>query len=105
MNILPKQKTAGQLFHSEDNYIQFGSQTIALAGRDIPEMTRKCNYLIVCRGYMGNIEELTDRFKPDTIILSHDLHIRRSQNYRKECTELEIPVIDMREQRWSVGPH
>ncbi len=105
MNILPKQKTAGQLFQSEDNYIQFGSQTIALAGRDIPERTRKCNYIIVCRGYMGNIEELTDRFQPDTIILSHDLHIRRSQNYRKECTELEIPVIDMREQGWSVGAH
>ena len=60
------------------------------------------NYALVCRGFRGDILELYDTIKPDTIILSNDLHPKRRNRYHNECDAAGIPVLST--QKKTIAP-
>lgn len=57
------------------------------------------NYALVCRGFRGDILELYDTIKPDTIILSNDLHPKRRNRYHNECEVAGIPVLSIQKKQ------
>ena len=93
-------KRAG--FYVKDNCLQFGNKNIVIVSRKVPNIVRKANYMLVCRGYGGDLVTLTTHFKPDTVILSCDLHHKRALRYEMECSDLNIPIINLSESKWSL---
>lgn len=59
----------------------------------------KCDYLLVCRGFRGEITEVTTKWNPDTVILSSDLNPIRAARYRMESGR---PVVDLREHPFQI---
>lgn len=57
------------------------------------------DYLVVCRGFRGDIKRLADALRPDTIILSYDVSPVRAARYKSETV---IPVVDLREGSFAV---
>lgn len=53
-------------------------------------------YAMVCRGFTGNIIDIHNTIKPDSIILSYDLHRKRSKRYYDECVSNSIAVKSRR---------
>ena len=89
-------KRSGFIF--EDNYLKFGSKNIAIISRKTPKIIRNnIDYLLVCRGFQGDILDIASQFDPDTIILSNDLHYKRAERYKLLCDSFKIPLINIRE--------
>ncbi|MDE5745909.1 MAG: competence protein ComEC family protein [Paramuribaculum sp.] len=59
------------------------------------------DYILVCRGYRGTIENLSSKYNCKNIILSGDLHPKRLANYIKECGSMAIPYTSLRNQAFS----
>lgn len=53
-------------------------------------------YLLVCQGFSSDIIELYNMIKPDTILLSNDLHIKRHNSYADTCEANDINYISLR---------
>ena len=64
---------------------------------DLRPIEAKPDYALVCRGFTGDIVDVYNTINPDTIILSYDLHPRRSSRYYNECREDSIAVITHRD--------
>ena len=64
---------------------------------DLRPIEAKPDYALVCRGFTGDIVDVYNTINPDTIILSYDLHPRRSSRYYNECREDSIAVITRRD--------
>lgn len=64
---------------------------------DLRPIKAKPDYALVCRSFTGNIIDVYNTICPDTIILSYDLHPRRSNRYYNECLLDSIPVITRRD--------
>lgn len=92
-----------QGFSIIDNYLSFGDKKIAVVSRKKPIEKRQVDYLLICRGYYGHIDDIIAEFKPDTVILSYDLHQKRAYHYKLDCVELNVPIVDLREHPWSIG--
>lgn len=56
------------------------------------------NYLIVTKGYYGNIKNLTNSYKFDKIILSGDIYYKRIPLLKNECDSLGIQCHIITEQ-------
>ena len=63
---------------------------------DLRPLATKPQYALICRGFTGDITEVSHIINPDTIILSNDLHLRRNKRYFLECQQSHIPVINHR---------
>lgn len=92
----------GPGFTIQNGVLHWGSTTLAIANGAF-RFAGSADYVIVCRGYRGNIGALLDCVSADTVILSHDLHPRRRANYLEECSRLGEAVIDMGQRGWSLG--
>lgn len=57
------------------------------------------DYLIICRGFKGDVKDLVDKCNIDTLILSADLHPKRLSRYLQNCKELQQPVISLRDNK------
>lgn len=64
---------------------------------DVSSYNIKPQYAIVCRGFKGNIYDVYNTLKPDTIILSRDLHKKRMARYIDSCEIHNIPYLSLRE--------
>ncbi len=49
------------------------------------------DYLVICRGFRGDIMEVIRQVHPDSVILSSDLHPRRARRYEQQLVSLHIP--------------
>ena len=91
------------------NHIRFGNHSILLFNGQtnsyhIPSGIKHIDYAIVCRGYRGdNLAGIIKDFRPDTLILSSDLHPKRSKRYLDECKQIGQAAIDMRSSNWNIG--
>lgn len=54
------------------------------------------DYAVVCRGFRGDIAEVAYKVRPDTILLSADLNLRRHDRYARELAALGIPYRSLR---------
>ncbi|MDE6860800.1 MAG: ComEC/Rec2 family competence protein [Duncaniella sp.] len=59
---------------------------IANSSRKMPEHPSKIDYAVVCRGFKGDITDFARTMRPDTLVLSADIHKRRNDRYAKELT-------------------
>ena len=57
---------------------------------------RPPDYLVVCRGFRGDISSLVSTVKPDTVLLSGDLNRRRHDRYLAELSSASVPVRSLR---------
>ncbi len=55
------------------------------------------DYLYISNGYNGNITELTSLFHIHTVILDSSLPAYRSNSLKKECGQLAIPYISIKD--------
>ena len=55
------------------------------------------DYAIVCRGFRGNVLDAHRRLKPDSIMLSADLHVRRHDRYLDSLQRYDIPHRSLRQ--------
>ena len=56
------------------------------------------NYMYLCKGYNGRLEELTGLFSPSCILLDASLSDDRKQLFRKECERLHLHFITLSEE-------
>lgn len=59
--------------------------------------SRSPDYLVVCRGFRGDIVSLARKISPDTVILGGDLNRRRHDRYLRELITESIPVRSLRD--------
>lgn len=87
-----------------DRLITFGSKKLALlSGKRDTIPSGKINYLVVSKGYRGNISTIKEKYRPDTVIISADIHPKRAIRYADECRESGQPFILARQHPWSIG--
>ncbi len=55
------------------------------------------DYLYICRGYKGNIEELLAMFDTKKIVLDSSLSQWRKDRYKTSCDSLNIPFVSIEE--------
>lgn len=85
--------------------LTFGNKNIAILTDSIEFKKRHTDYALICRGYRGSIPDIVNGLRPDSIILSHDLHPRRAQRYEMECKQAGVPVINLRQRPWNLSIH
>lgn len=55
------------------------------------------DYLYLCRGYTGSLQNLSDKFQIKCLVLDASLTSYRRTTYREECKQMNIPFIDLSE--------
>nr|MDE7025890.1 ComEC/Rec2 family competence protein [Paramuribaculum sp.] len=80
-------------------WLDTGLRFIALISHDslLRKPPKQVSHALICRGYRGNIKNLNNILRPDSIVLSYDLHPKRAKRYETECDSLKIPYRNMRE--------
>lgn len=83
----------------KDRIIAVGNDVMIVIDDDSDVMSYniKPRYAIVCRGFKGNIIDVYNTLKPDTIILSRDIHKKRMARYIDSCEIHNIPFLSLRE--------
>ncbi len=72
--------------------VTFASKRIAMINSDIlPANTDSVDYMIVCRGFHGDILDLIDVMACDTVLLGTDLNGIRRRRYLEELHDYSIP--------------
>lgn len=79
-------------------------QSISLLWGRPDRLPATTDYLIICRGTTADIPTILRYCKPDTILLSYDLHIKRAKRYCSECRDAGVPYKSMRESGWKLSP-
>jgi hypothetical protein len=51
----------------------------------------------MCRGFKGDIIDVAEIIRADSILLSYDLHPRRHNRYLDECEAKKIPCRSLRD--------
>lgn len=80
--------------------IAFPAFSMAIVS-SVPIQTTDVDYAVICRGFSSSIDEVMDCYRPDTIILSRDLHPRTLSRLKEDCAQRDIPYISLRERPWS----
>ncbi|MDE6049049.1 MAG: ComEC/Rec2 family competence protein [Paramuribaculum sp.] len=82
--------------------ITIGTKRVIVADSNpsIPAGTA-VDYILVCRGYRGDIESLVSKYTCKNIILSGDLHPKRLAKYIEECRLMAIPYTSLRNQAFN----
>lgn len=65
---------------------------VIINGNDVQSDELTADYLVVCRGFKGDIIELTDAVKCDTVLLGTDINARRRRRYETELVGVGRPV-------------
>lgn len=69
-----------------------GDRWVVLHDNDTHTVLRRPHYLLICRGFSGNVVKVANAILPDTVVLGSDLHARRCRRYAKELKEAGIPT-------------
>lgn len=84
-----------------DNFVAAHGHTFLFAYSDAHSRSKtqpvKPDYLIVCRGFRGDVCALASAVGPDTVMLGYDLNLRRHDRYMRELTAAGYPVRSLRD--------
>lgn len=73
--------------------LQLGDDSWVIIRDDSPKsVISHPDYLLICRGFSGDIVKVAHSVSPDSVILSSDIHPRRAHRYLKELRHADIPV-------------
>lgn len=83
-----------------DNIVAAHGHTFLFAYNDAHALPQphhiKPDYLVVCRGFRGDVCALASSIAPDSILLGYDLNLRRHDRYLRELTAAGYPVRSLR---------
>ncbi|MDE7407564.1 MAG: hypothetical protein K2M76_04005, partial [Muribaculaceae bacterium] len=76
---------------SKGRLVRFRDKTMILVqtDADVRPYGRRPDYVIVCRGYKGRIEDVWRIIGPDSLLLSADLNLRRHDRYMNELKQID----------------
>lgn len=79
-------------------WLRYGHRFYAVISNDtlLTRTKKHVDYALICRGFRGNMTNVANVLHPDSIILSYDLHPKRTTRYKIECDSLGIPCRAMR---------
>ena len=90
--IVASDTVSSDKFRRNGNKISFnGTNYHFISTNDIENSDETTDYVIVCRGFSGDIMTIARRLQPDTILLSSDLHPRRHNRYIDSLVKHQIP--------------
>lgn len=97
--IVVPQKFTSKNITRNGSLIRINTDIIAIVSdkTDLVSYKIKPKYALVCKGYNGEIEDISNTIKPDTILLSKDLHKKRISRYINSCKVNNIPYVSLRE--------
>ncbi|MBD5251689.1 MAG: ComEC/Rec2 family competence protein [Bacteroides sp.] len=81
------------------DYVLARGLTFLFVSSDMIDRGAYCrppDYLVVCRGFRGDISSLVSTVKPDTVLLSGDLNRHRHDRYLAELSSASVPVRSLR---------
>ncbi|MDE7388437.1 MAG: hypothetical protein K2M97_04200, partial [Muribaculaceae bacterium] len=96
LTLLPDTVDDSDFIRRRDNMLAIGATRFAILNGDrSPESSWRVDYLIVARGFKGDIIAAYGEFAPDSaIILSSSLNLRRRERYVSELDSAHItPLI------------
>lgn len=73
-----------------------GKKIMFIHGNRVAAPKGKVDYMVVCRGFRGDIVALKETIPADTILLSRDLDVRRHNRYETQLSEQGIPFRSLR---------
>ncbi len=81
------------------NYTIIGNDIFYIVAENILlyDKSLKVKYLLICKGFSDDIVTLYNTIKPDTVLLSNDLHIKRHNKYVDSCKTHNISFISLRD--------
>lgn len=88
-------------YSQTDGILDIGGTSLAIIAerRSLDTIRRHIDYAIVSSRFRGDIAEVEQLVRPDTIVLGRDLSMGRSERFKAAAT---VPVIDLRRQRLSL---
>lgn len=90
LRIAPDSLTLGNITRI-DNMLRYRDKTYQFVHNDRLEPNKHVDYVVVCRGFKGDILDIARTLSPDTILLSNDLHPRRHNRYLDSLQLHAIP--------------
>lgn len=90
-------------FVRQNDLLVFGSKRVFMVYDDRwnyrrSESPLRIDYLYLCKGYNGRLEQLTATFRIDHLILDSSLSDYRRKAFQEECDALRIPCTSLSEQ-------
>lgn len=79
-----------------DNVVSFHGTRLQFVSSGRQYLVDSLHYLVVCRGVRGDIVSLASRLRPDSVMLSSDLTLRRHDRYCAELANAGIPYRSLR---------
>ncbi|MDE6171090.1 MAG: hypothetical protein K2F68_08030, partial [Duncaniella sp.] len=79
-----------------DNVVSFHGTRLQFVSSGRQYLVDSLHYLVVCRGFRGDIVSLASRLRPDSVMLSSDLTLRRHDRYCAELANAGIPYRSLR---------
>ncbi len=81
-----------------DDFIQYHNKRICVVNNNrwrkmIVETPLPIDYLYICKGYNGCVEELLHLFSPQQIVIDGAVSTYRQNTYEDECSRLNIPFL------------
>lgn len=88
-----EQHHKGLGWENDDRIIAFGKQTLAIinSNTDCRPAPLKINYAIIGQGYKGDIMELIEILKPDSLLLGTDVNPRRRKKMENLLRQNKVP--------------
>lgn len=105
IKIITTMEYAAPGFRYSHGNLTFGNKNIAILTGRVGFKKLHTDYALICRGYRGSIPGIVNMLRPDSIIISHDLHPRRAHRYEMECKQAGVPVINLRQRPWNLSLH
>lgn len=65
---------------------------IVLHDNKLHTISTRPDYLLICRGFSGDVVEIANTISPDTVVMSSDLHPHRRQRYINELKRAHVPT-------------
>ncbi|MCM1163571.1 MAG: ComEC/Rec2 family competence protein [Muribaculaceae bacterium] len=80
-------------------YIEFKGKRLLITDRDVLQVDGdgKIDYLLICRGFRGNVSELANKMKADSVIICVDLHPMLHDRYLSELLDGGISSRSLKE--------
>lgn len=97
--ILANNHSIPDCFAMTHGILTFGNRSICIVASDsimIPSK-RRPDYMLVTRGYKGNLTRLYATHRPDSMLLSNDIHPWRHNRYADSCKVYNIPFRSLKD--------
>ncbi len=80
----------------------FGSRNLTVINSTPDDTTHKGGFLLVCKGFRGDICTLVRDYRPDTVLISSDVHPLVAARWQKSLSPTAVPIRNMRDRPFAL---